>query len=191
MRAPGSRRSCRALIALAVGAAWLCAGPTAAALEPGVGLNAPAARTIVVPDRIPVGCVQVAASDYSVPAVLLLAMLKVESGGRSVVSSNANGTQDIGMAQHNSASWVPYLERRYGITAGDLLRSPCQSIRAQAYVLRREMNTRECGGFDLWCGVARYHSPGNANARKRYVARVHGALTEILESGRFESRGGR
>jgi hypothetical protein len=163
--------------------------PASAFRESGATRGAPAALTVVVPERIPVECVQVAAFDYSVPAMLLLAMLKVESGGRSVVSSNANGTQDIGMAQHNSASWVPYLERRYGITANDLLRSPCQSIRAQAYVLRREINTRECGGFDLWCGVARYHSPGNVHARKRYVARVHGALAEILESGRFEPRG--
>jgi hypothetical protein len=142
---------------------------------------------IMLPERLPAPCVQSAANDFGLPATILLAMVKVESNGHSRVAANANGTWDVGVAQHNTASWVPYFEQRYGITAQQLAHNPCQSIRAQAYVLRQETNSRECAGVDLWCGVGRYHAPRNLQARQRYVAKVQAALEKMLRTGHFET----
>jgi hypothetical protein len=141
---------------------------------------------VILPDRLPAGCIQSAADDFGLPATVLLAMIKVESNGHSAVSRNANGTWDVGVAQHNTASWVPYFERNYGITAEQLASDVCQSVRAQAYVLRREVNSRECAGVDLWCAVARYHSPRNLQARQTYLNKVRAALQQMLATGRFE-----
>jgi soluble lytic murein transglycosylase-like protein len=161
-----------------VSALWWCAPALA---------QQPATAVVVLPDRLPAGCIQTAADDFGLPATLMLAMIKVESNGRSAVSRNPNGTYDVGVAQHNTASWVPYFERNYGITPQQLVSDPCQSIRAQAYVLRREVNSRECGGVDLWCAVARYHSPRNVRAREIYLHKVSSALQQMLATGRFET----
>lgn len=143
------------------------------------------AQTIQLPPRLPAICFTSAARDYRLPELVLVAMVMAESGGRSVVSRNRDGSWDVGVAQHNSRSWVPYLSRRYGVTAGDLM-EPCQSIRAQAYVLRKEYNHRACMNQSIWCGVGRYHAPhAQANAAV-YVDRVQAALRGLLSTGRFE-----
>lgn len=142
--------------------------------------------SIVLPERLPAQCVQQAASDYAVPVEIVLAIVRHESRGRSVASRNRNGTYDLGVAQHNTGSWVPYFRDRYGIDPQSLLDSPCQSIRALAYTLRRELDSRECAGTDIWCAVGRYHAPNNLRHRSVYVPKVAQALQEMLSSGRFE-----
>lgn len=142
---------------------------------------------VILPERLPAGCIQTAADAFALPATVLLAMIKVESNGYPAVSRNANGTWDLGVAQHNTSSWVPYFERNYGITAQQLAHDVCQSVRAQAYVLRREVNSRECAGVDLWCAVARYHAPRNIQARQTYLGKVQAALQQMLTTGQFET----
>ena len=148
-------------------------------------------RRIVLPNHLPAWCIVQAAQDYALPAEVLVAIVKTESGGRSVVTRNANGSLDYGVAQINSASWIPYFEREFGISRESLVRSPCQAMRAQAYVLRKEMNSRECGGVDLWCAVGRYHAPNNLALRQIYVPKVQAALRKLLATGRFSAPGRR
>lgn len=141
----------------------------------------------IVPERIPADCLKRAAADYNVPALLLLAIMKHESGGRlGARGNNSNGTVDIGPAQLNSASWVPYFTQKYGIPVQALAYNMCQAIRAQAYALRTESNHKECAGRVMWCGVGRYHAPNNAAARERYVVQVHSKLMSMIKTGRFE-----
>jgi hypothetical protein len=146
----------------------------------------PAGPSIVLPARLPATCVLSAAGDYRIPPVVMLAMIKVESGGKSVVGRNANGSLDLGVAQHNTDSWVPFFRDRYGIDPQSLLDNPCQSIRAQAYVLRKELDSRECAGVDIWCAVGRYHAPYNMASRAVYIPKVQTALAVMVKSGRFE-----
>jgi len=140
---------------------------------------------VILPPNLPAQCFVAAASDYQVPPMVLVAMAKVESNGRSTVGRNSDGSVDIGVMQHNSNSWVPYLTKTYGITPQQLLGNACQSIRAAAYVLRREMNTRVCQGWDLWCGVGRYHHPSNKQLAEVYVEKVRRAMATIVSGGRF------
>lgn len=171
----------------------LCQACVRTGLAVALGLGAAASDAtparIILPDRLPAECIQSSADDFGVPASVLLAIIKVESNGYPVVSRNTNGTVDIGVAQHNSASWVPYFERQYGISAKSLAHDVCQSVRAQAYVLRREMQSRQCADKDLWCAVARYHAPRNPRAQQRYLVKVRAALQRILSEGRFEPPG--
>src|SRR5438105_15265106 len=74
-----------------------------------------AAATIVLPARLPAHCFLTAANDYALPAKVLVAIVKHESRGRSVVRRNTNGTFDYGVTQINSASWGKYMQERYGI----------------------------------------------------------------------------
>lgn len=141
---------------------------------------------IVLPAHIDAACVTRAAQDFGIRADVLLGMVYVESRGKSAVGKNTNGTIDCGVAQQNygGAGWGTHLQSQYGITCEDMLRSPCQSIRAQAYVLRREMDGR-CKNSDVWCAVARYHSPGNAQLQQVYLDKVWSAVTQLHATGRF------
>lgn len=140
---------------------------------------------VVLPPHLPAQCFVAAASDYHIPPIVLVAMAKVESNGRPVVGQNRDGSVDLGVMQHNSNSWVPYLQRQYGISPQQLLGNACQSIRAAAYVLRREINSRACQGWDLWCGVGRYHHPSNQRLADTYVSKVRQAMDAIVSGGRF------
>lgn len=143
--------------------------------------------SIVVPDRIPVACVKDAAEDYRVPHLLLLAVLKKESNAKpGSIGRNRNGTYDLGPAQMNTASWVPYFAKRYGITPQSLTYDMCQSIRAMAYAIRTEADTKVCKGEVLWCGVGRYHAPRNEQARNAYIIDLGEKLRRMMRTGRFD-----
>lgn len=144
---------------------------------------------VVLPSGLPAKCILRSSSDYTVPSLVLVAMLKTESGGRSVKSRNRDGSYDVGVAQHNTRSWVPYFEKKYGITEEDLMSNPCQSIRAQAYALRREMNAKRCKSLPwdqaVWCGVKRYHAPNNEALATVYLNKVYSAYLNLIRDGRF------
>ncbi len=143
--------------------------------------------SMTVPERIPLACVKQSSEDYGVPQMLLLAILKQESNARAgAIGKNSNGTYDIGPAQFNTASWVPYFANRYGIRPEALANDMCQAIRAMAYAIRTEANTSTCRGEVLWCGVGRYHAPRNEAARTRYIIRVDEKLRRMIRTGRFD-----
>lgn len=141
--------------------------------------------SVVLPRHLPAQCFVQSAADYQVPQMVLVALVKVESDGRGRVGQNSNGTQDIGVAQHNSATWVPYLKAHFGIQPDALAKNPCQSIRAAAYVLRVEMNHKSCAGVDVWCGLRRYHAPNNRVAGDSYVLKIDAAIKSIILKGSF------
>ena len=64
-------------------------------------------------------CFTEASARYNVPASLLKAIARHESGGRThAVNTNTNGTRDIGLMQINSG-WLPVLNR-HGLKEKDL-----------------------------------------------------------------------
>lgn len=140
---------------------------------------------IILPPHLPAQCFSQPAADYKVPEIVLVALTKVESKGKSVVGKNSNGSFDLGVAQHNTGSWVPFLQKKFGITPESLLNNPCQSIRAAAYVLRVEMNHKKCAGQDIWCGIGRYHSPNNPTLAAIYISKINDAITSIVSRGRY------
>lgn len=140
------------------------------------------ATQIVLPSHIPADCVESAGQTYDVPVMVLLAVMRQESGGRPVLGHNTNGTVDIGPAQVNSSAWAGYLDRQYGIKTDDLMHM-CQALRVEAFILRKVSN-EHCAGRVLWCGVGYYHS-SNPKLRKDYVAAVYNQYLRMMRKGRF------
>jgi hypothetical protein len=135
-----------------------------------------------LPARIPANCVATSARDYALNPMILLAVLKVESNGRTgLVSPNANGTYDLGPAQFNTNSWAKRLEKRYNISREALINDMCQSIRAMAYALRTEINGVN---GDLWRGIGNYHSR-TPKFHDKYVGLVSSAHKSMISRGKF------
>lgn len=159
--------------------------PLSGATAPGMFGSGPGAQSevsIAVPDRIPPRCVEGSARAYSLSPLVLLAILKVESNGRTgVIGKNANGSQDIGPSQFNTNSWAKILIEKYKIPREALLNDMCQSVRALAFAVRTEVD--QAGG-DLWEGIGNYHSRTPVH-HVRYIQLVHGAYKQMTGKGKF------
>lgn len=145
-------------------------------------------RQIQLPPHIPAQCVADAAARYDVPAVALLAIMKVESGGRvgnHVVGKNTDGSEDWGPAQVNSRSWGKVMVERFGIPKSELLTNMCQALMVQSYALRSEWDwCRRSGKGDIWCAIGKYHSP-TQKFQEIYIRKVWAAYQSILSRGVF------
>ncbi|WP_342051308.1 MULTISPECIES: lytic transglycosylase domain-containing protein [unclassified Cupriavidus] len=145
-----------------------------------------APRQIQLPSHIPAQCVSDAATRYDVPAVALLAIMKVESGGRiGALGQNTDGSEDWGPAQVNSRSWGRIMVERFGIPKSELMTNMCQALMVQGYALRSEWDwCRRAGRADIWCAIGKYHSP-TRKYQDIYVRKVWGAYQSILLRGVF------
>lgn len=137
--------------------------------------------TVAIPTRIPAQCVHDNAREYHLNPLILLAILKVESNGRSVIARNTNGTEDIGPAQFNTNSWFKVLTQKYKIPPQALMTDMCQVLRALSFALRTEING---AGGDFWRGVGNYHSRTPVHHYK-YIRLVHGAYSKMASKGAF------
>lgn len=119
-------------------------------------------------------CYAEAAQRYQVPAELLRAIARVESGERHLPPSrNANGTVDIGIMRINSG-WLPRLAR-YNIDERRLSEDACLSVMVGAWILA--LNRAQLGSS--WNAVGAYNvgcrqmSQTQCQAlRQRYVLKV-------------------
>lgn len=160
-----------------------------------------ATTRIALPARIPGECLKAASDRYQLRPDVLLAIFKVESGGKAgVVGVNKNNSKDLGIGQLNDRSWAKYMVEKYGIPLTTLRNDACQGIMSSAYALRSEMNRCLKGGFAgtdaVWCSVAVYHhggalpvpsaSPTIREIQKTYVRKVWAAYQRMVSTGRFE-----
>lgn len=140
------------------------------------------AQTIVLPARIPAQCVADSAQTYGLNPMVLLAMLKAESDGKTgIVSKNTDGSFDLGPAQFNTYYWAKTLIEQYGIPREALINDMCQSIHAMAFAVRTEIN--QAGG-DMWKGIGNYHSR-TPSKHTIYVSRIREANLLMVEKGAF------
>ena len=120
---------------------------------------------------VPIECINQAAVDYHVPAVLIVSVLKTEDGRNGMASPNKNGTYDFGPMQINSR-WLPRLQQ-FGISQHDIQYNPCINVGVGAWILGTSIADRN----QLWPGVGDYHSHTwnlnqsyNTKVRMRYEA---------------------
>ncbi len=92
-----------------------------------------------IPKQSGLYCWDKAEIRYGVPAKLLVAIAKVETGinPSTVGKKNKDGSYDIGLMQINSG-WLPKLSK-YNITENDLFK-PCTNIMVGAWILSDEIN---------------------------------------------------
>lgn len=120
-------------------------------------------------------CFEEAASRYHVPAALLWAVAKVESGfNPTAINWNRNGSLDYGVMQINSF-WLKSIGEDRWKALGD----PCFNIHMGAYVmadcLRRYGYTYE--------GIGCYNAD-SYDKRIRYASKVVKAMTELASAGK-------
>ena len=106
----------------------------------------------LVINDVPIQCINRAAVEYHVPAILIISVLKTENGHAGSANKNKNGTYDLGCMQINSA-WLPELAR-YGFTEQDVQYDPCKNVEVGAWIL----STSIASEMTLQRGVGDYHS---------------------------------
>jgi soluble lytic murein transglycosylase-like protein len=128
---------------------------------------------------VPVACINQAAIEYHVPALIIVAVLETENGANGFARPNPNGTYDYGPMQINSL-WLQQL-RRYGITAHDLRNDPCVNVKVGAWILGQKIASADT----LWRGVANYHSTSEwENYRYRSkIAQIYRKLKYTVSHG--------
>ena len=115
-------------------------------------------------------CYDQAATEYSVPSVLLEALASLESKGKAdSIGWNRNGSYDYGLMQINS-SWYRVL----GKDRWSRLSDPCFNITTGAWILRRCIDQY---GYN-WKGIGCYHSrtPSKRDHYARQVAKLLPAI---------------
>lgn len=130
-----------------------------------------------LPPDIPAACVQQAATHYSIPAELLVALLKVENGKVGKAYPRSHGTY-FGPFQI-SDKWLPTLQK-WGYDEHALQHNACANTAAGAYVLAY-YRLRETNWPDA---IARYNvgslnTPARLEAGSRYANKVIGHWRDI------------
>ncbi|MFC5511110.1 hypothetical protein ACFPOU_08215 [Massilia jejuensis] len=137
---------------------------------------------VLVPQHIPPHCIHSSASAYNLNPLIILSVMKVESGGRmGLVSRNTNGTDDLGPGQFNTGTWAKLLIEKYKIPREALINDMCQAVRGMGFAIRTEING---AGGDLWKGIGNYHSR-TPKHHVKYVRLVYGAYKQMTSKGKF------
>lgn len=103
-------------------------------------------------------CSTMAAEEYQVPRILVLAVIRTESRGNpKAINYNKNNTVDVGPMQINT-TWARRLSKEFGITSAHyhLKNNTCYNIRVGTWVLKLALT--ENPSLPYWQRVGNYHS---------------------------------
>lgn len=128
---------------------------------------------------VPLECINYAAQTFHVPAVIIVAVMKIENGWNGAAIKNKNGSHDLGVMQVNSG-WLSRLGK-HGITRQDLQFNPCVNVHAATWILARGLARAEG-----WKGVGNYHSATPIHNMK-YRRKVKFAYDSIQKAIREKS----
>jgi hypothetical protein len=102
-------------------------------------------------------CLLLSAQTHSVPAAVLIGIMRVEGGHVGQQVQNTNGSYDLGPMQVNTV-WMPELARSWGVdqkTAYQWVRDDgCINVDVAAWILRRNLDQT---GY-LVGAIKNYHS---------------------------------
>ena len=127
---------------------------------------------------VPIQCIHQAATQYQVPAKLIISVLKTEGGRVGMKSKNSNGSYDYGPMQINTI-WLPVVAK-YGYTKADVQYNACDNVKIGAWILNQKIYDET----KLWTGVGDYNSH-TPNLNKRYSNKVYShyeAINRVLKS---------
>lgn len=128
-------------------------------------------------------CMTLVASIYGLPPRVLPSIQAVEGGRPGTVSTNRNGTEDLGVMQVNTL-WLPALARYTGLVESRvrerLIHDACFNIAAAGAILRGQLDAAD---GDLMRAVGNYHSRTPVR-HEAYRARVTGAATRLFVNRR-------
>lgn len=121
-----------------------------------------------------------ASQSYGIPAEVLKAVAKTESGfNPKARNKNLNGTYDIGIMQINSG-WLQKLEK-YGIDEQSL-NDACTNIKVGAWILannaiRLGWNWNAIGAYNVGC--SKLDVKECDRRRNKYAWKIHAAMNQV------------
>ena len=126
---------------------------------------------------VPMECINLAAMQYHVPAVIIVSVLKAEGGRIGNANGNKNGTVDYGPMQINSV-WLDVL-KKHGYSSYDLQYNPCLNVAAGTWILAQGIAEDR----SIWKGIGNYHSHSYVeNLTYQYKVNVFTRLLEVAIS---------
>jgi soluble lytic murein transglycosylase-like protein len=135
-------------------------------------------------------CMLAVSTQLQLPPRVLPAIQAVEGGQVGLARANANGTEDFGLMQVNSA-WLPTLSRLSGLSQdalrARLVNDACFNIAVAGALFRFYLH--EAGG-DLATAVGNYHSHTPVRHRA-YQERVLRAALKMFGSNPAAANGGK
>jgi hypothetical protein len=133
----------------------------------------------MVINDVPIECINLAAVQYHVPAVIIVSVLKTEGGRVGHANVNKNGTIDYGPMQINSI-WLDKL-KKHGYSAYDLQYDPCLNVAAGTWILAQAIAEDQ----SIWKGIGNYHSHSYMeNLSYQYKVNVYTNLLEAALSSK-------
>lgn len=124
-------------------------------------------------------CMTLVAAFYDLPPRILPAIHAVEGGRPGLISTNTNGTEDLGVMQINTV-WVAPLARQTGLPEAQvrhrLTHEPCFNIATAGAILRTHLNS---GDGDLMRAIGNYHSR-TPDLHESYRQRVLAAARRLF-----------
>jgi hypothetical protein len=134
-------------------------------------------ESALIINDVPVECINKAAIQYHIPAMIIISVLRMENGRVGDAIPNKNGTFDYGPMQINSI-WLKEI-KRYGYTREAIQYDPCANVAVGAWLLSRAIADDKT----LWKGVGNYHShtvDKNMTYRSK-VQKIYTLLTNYLK----------
>lgn len=102
---------------------------------------------------VPVACINQAATEYQVPAALIMAIIQVEGGSTGLAMPNTNRTFDLGVMQINT-SWASTFEQK-GYSISDIQNDACKNVMVGVWILSQCLANNS---NNLIAAVGDYHS---------------------------------
>ncbi len=103
--------------------------------------------------EVPIECINQAATEYQVPAALIMAIIQVEGGSTGLAMPNTNGTFDLGVMQINT-TWASTFEQK-GYTISDIQDDACKNVEVGTWILSQCLAN---DSNNLITAVGDYHS---------------------------------
>ena len=127
---------------------------------------------------VPVECINQAAIEFHVPAVIIASVLTVENGKVGMATRNKNKTYDYGPMQINTV-WLDKLSR-HGYSKNEIQNNACTNVWVGTWILSKKLAQSK----DFWHGVGGYnsfHLPQNYNYQQK-VAKKYYCLVSYLSN---------
>lgn len=133
-------------------------------------------ESALIINDVPVECINKAAIQYHIPAVIIISVLRMENGHVGDAIRNKNGTYDYGPMQINSI-WLPEINK-YGYTRAAIQYDPCANVKVGTWLLSKAIADDKT----LWKGVGNYHSHtcDKNMAYRAKVQKIYTLLTNYL-----------
>jgi hypothetical protein len=128
---------------------------------------------------VPLECINHAAQTFHVPAMVIIAVMKMENGWNGAAIKNKNGSTDLGVMQVNT-SWLIHL-KKYGITREALQFDPCVNVHTASWILAKGLAKGKG-----WQGVGNYHSatPIHNQVYRQKVKKIYLNMQRALSEWR-------